>query len=153
LTATFIDQTLGVSCTEWSTDGALADESGSAALSARAGARFANAGNIGSWIGEETGRTGTLSSLVDRVTESVGTANSWSTARIFTATVDASFVRGTILIPATSDVAHSFQANVAEETVVVYRASEHAQLVDTLLVESTLSIRRAARNAAAFLTA
>lgn len=153
LTATFVDQTLSISRTEWSTDGALADESGSAALGARAGTRFADAGNIGSRIGEETGRTGALSSLVNRVTKSVGTANSWSAARIFTATVDASFVRGTILIPTTTDVTHSFQANVAEEAVVVNRASEHAQLVDALLVESALSIRRAARNAATFLTA
>lgn len=39
---------------------------------------------------------------------------------------------------------------MAEEAVVVHAAREHAHLVDALLVEGALAVRRAGRNAAAF---
>ncbi len=72
LAASLIDQTLGVGRAEWPANRVLTSESSSAALGSGARRRLADAGRVGSRVGQETGRAGALSSLIHHITQSVG---------------------------------------------------------------------------------
>ena len=81
------------------------------------------------------------------------TANTFDGAGILAAAVDARFIGGAVRVLPTADGAHAVEANVAEETVIVHSAGQHAIAGHALLVDGALGIDGAERDATAFGTA
>ena len=63
------------------------------------------------------------------------------------------FIGRAVFVLSASDGAHSVEADVAEEAIVVHRTGQHAVALDALFVEGALAVRRAAGHAASFLAA
>ena len=90
--------------------------------------------------------------MIGHRTQGVGSANGRSGARILAAAVDASLIRRTIFVGATSDGAESVEADVTEEAVVVQATGEEAAAFNARLVECALAVGRTRRNATSFQT-
>lgn len=151
MSTAFVNQTLGVGRAERTADGILTGESGSAALGSGARCWLSDAGRVGSRVSQESSWTGTLSSLIDNITQRIRSANGVGAAGIFTAAVNASFIGSAIGVLATTNGAHVVETNVAEETIVVHSAGQHTLSGDAFLVNGALGVASADGNATSFI--
>ncbi len=90
--------------------------------------------------------------MIGHGTQGVGSAHGRSGARIPAAAVDASLIRRTIFVGATSDGAEAVEADVTEEAIVVQATGEQAASFNAFLVECALTVGRARWNATSFQT-